>query len=240
MANCILRGVMSLRVNTDNQPIALSPLKLYKYVYCICDPIVLIFFKLRGKKCKFLLDSFCCCVIDKWVCFACIKYFLSWLFFESFQIFSISWQTIDTTQSGMCLSCGTILFLSMIQKWSILIDAEIDENVLPLKLNVNVSCSVFNYSAFQPINLIIMMSLKGKHWEECQVNGIAEPFILLSYALTYKQRIKHVHVLGINVFSCTVDMSNEECGLKLGLSRPLGTQAPSQRKSSLSRHACWG
>lgn len=80
------------------------------------------------------------------------------------------------------------------------------------------------------------MSLKAKHWEECkcEVNGIVEPFILLSYTLTYKQRIKHVHVLGINVFSCTVDMSDEACGLKLGLSRLLGTQAPSQRKSSLS------
>lgn len=55
------------------------------------------------------------------------------------------------------------------------------------------------------------MSLKAKHWEECQVNGIAEPFILLSYALTYKQRIKHVHVLGINVFLCTVNVSDETC-----------------------------
>lgn len=121
---------------------------------------------------------------------------------------------------------------------AILIDVEINENVHPVKLNVDVSCGVFNYSAFQPINLIIMMSLKAKHWEECQVNGTAEPFILLSYTLTYKQRIKHLHVLGINVFSCTADVSDEVCGLKFGLSRLLGTQAPSQRKSSLSRHAC--
>lgn len=64
---------------------------------------------------------------------------------------------------------------------------------------------------FQPINLIIMMSLKAKQWEECQVNDITEPFILLSHALTYKQRIKHVHALGINVFSCTVDVSDDVC-----------------------------
>lgn len=53
------------------------------------------------------------------------------------------------------------------------------------------------------------MSLKAKHWEECQVNGMAELFILLSYALTYKQQIKHIHVLWINVFLCVVDVSDE-------------------------------
>lgn len=79
-----------------------------------------------------------------------------------------------------------------------------------------------------------MMSLKAKHWEECQLNGIAEPFILLSYALTYKQRIKYVHMLGINVFSCIVDVSDEACGLKLGLSRLLGTQ---ESLCSLVMHA---
>lgn len=47
-----------------------------------------------------------------------------------------------------------------------LIDAEIDENVRPVKPNVNGSGVVFNYSAFQHINLIITMSLKAKHREE--------------------------------------------------------------------------
>lgn len=65
---------------------------------------------------------------------------------------------------------------------------------------------------FSPINLIIMMSLKAKHRQEGKVNGAAEPFILLSYALTYKQQIKHVRAMWINVFLCAADVSDEARG----------------------------
>lgn len=93
---------------------------------------------------------------------------------------------------------------------------------------------MINYSVFSAHKPNYHDVAQGETLEECQVNGIAEPFILLSYALTCKQRIKHVHVLGIDVFSCTVNVSDEASGLRLGLAPPRNAGTQLEKVGALS------